>query len=71
MEYYTLLCRMPHMKPECLKVPPTEGWSGTHAEVLRTQGWSEEAAEISRHLPFLAPGLYDAKNGFIVSLVLS
>jgi hypothetical protein len=71
MEYYTLLCRMPHMKPRCPKRPPIEGWSGTHAENLRTQGWSDEAAEISRHLPFLAPGLYDAEHAFIVSLILS
>ncbi|KAF2126303.1 hypothetical protein P153DRAFT_369638 [Dothidotthia symphoricarpi CBS 119687] len=65
MEYYTLLCRMPHMKPECLRVPPAEGWSGTHADDLRKQGWSDQAAEISRHLPFLAPGLYDAEHAWI------
>jgi hypothetical protein len=67
MKYYTLLCRMPHVKPECLRVPPTGGWSGAHAEDLRMQGWSNEAAEFSRHLPFVAPGLYDAEYAWIVS----
>ncbi|KAK3674231.1 hypothetical protein LTR78_005700 [Recurvomyces mirabilis] len=65
MGYYTLLCRMPHMKPECLRVPPPDGWPGSHAEDLREQGWSDEAAEFSRHLPFLAPGLYDAEHAWI------
>jgi hypothetical protein len=71
MEYYTLLCQMPHMKPECLRVPPTEGWPETHAQDLRKQGWSEKAAEITRHLPFLAPGLYNVEHAFIVSLIFS
>ena len=71
MEYYTLLFRMHHMKPECLRVPPAEGWSGTHAEDLIKQGWSDDAAEFSRHLPFLAPGLYDAEHAWIVSVALS
>jgi hypothetical protein len=71
MEYYTLLCQMPHMKPECLRVPPTEGWPETHAQNLRKEGWSEEAAKITRHLPFLAPGLYNVEHAFIVSLIHS
>jgi hypothetical protein len=71
MEYYTLLCQMPHMKPECLRVPPAEGWPETHAQNLRKEGWSEEAAKITRHLPFLAPGLYNVEHAFIVSLIHS
>ena len=66
VEYYSLLCRMPHMELNCLRMPPVEGWPDSHARDLRAEGWSDEAADFVRHLPYVAP-VVDAQHVWIVS----
>lgn len=55
IEYYTLLCSMPHMEPACLRIPPPSGWSSIDTEALLSSGRSEAAIDFLCHIPYLAP----------------
>lgn len=65
MQYYTLLCTMPHMDPTCLHMPPSTGWSILDIEAL--SGRSEAAINFLRHLPYLTP-CYNYEAAWLVSL---
>lgn len=67
MEYYTLLCRMPHFPPDSLLLPPPGGWPKVDVETLRTLGRSDAAIEFARHLPCLKPCI-GSESAWIVSL---
>lgn len=51
-DYYRFLTRLPHVDPDNLVFPSSEGWQVNEDE-LRARGRTEEAIEVLRRLPYL------------------
>jgi len=62
LEFFTLLCTMPHIQPNALRQPPAGGWPNIDAEVLRARGKADEAIDFLRHLPCLVNDSAMGKN---------
>lgn len=53
LDFFSVLCSMPHINPGALRIPPPEGWQNVGDTELRARGKTEDAINFIRHLPCL------------------
>lgn len=61
--FYIVLCRLPHLDPGCLRLPPRDGWPSLNASALKDLGKSDKAIEFARHLPCIVGNMPRKPSG--------